>query len=317
VVVPRIIANRFELVDRIGRGAMGEVWAAIDHHTNQDVAVKVAQPWSLSEPDLVARFEREGKLLRRIRSPFICSLVDAGRTENDVPYIVLERLVGETLDELLKRERYLSLEEVGKIADEILQALTVAHAAGIVHRDLSPSNVFLHRRRSPDDPSREEIITKVLDFGIAKAEDTASSRTGSSATMGSLPFAAPEQLGDSARAGPRADLYAVGTIVFYALAGRLPFGSARGTSLIVLKREHDPPTIDEVTGERWPAALRTFLVKTMARLPSKRYPSAEVALASLREALRGRGPALEPPETSPDAPSTLTVGPPRVPPRRR
>ncbi len=281
---------------------MGEVWSAVDLQTREEVAVKVAQSWAIGEPELLDRFEREGKLLKRMRSPFICGLIDAGRTESDVPYIVLERLVGETLEDLLLREGYLSMDELAKIADEILQALVVAHNAGIVHRDLSPSNVFLHTR--PDGT----VVTKVLDFGIAKAaHETGAPRTGNRATMGSLPYVAPEQLGDSAKAGPRADLYALGTIVFRSLTGRMPYGDAKGTSLIVLKREHDPPTIDEATGERWPAALRTFLVKSMARSPSRRYPSAEVALASFREATRGRGPALETPDAPLDATPTITM----------
>ncbi len=297
---PRLIADRYELAERIGRGAMGEVWSATDRATGDDVAVKIAQGWAVSEPELVSRFEREGKLLRRMRSPFICSLVDAGRLPDETPYIVLERLKGETLESLLEREGYLSLEEAGHIADEILQALCVAHAAGAVHRDLSPSNVFLHQQRDGS------VLTKVLDFGIAKVSDASAPRTGNRATMGSLPYVAPEQLGDSAKAGPRADLYALGTIMFRAVTGQMPYGDARGTALVVLKRDSDPPTIDEVTGERWPASLRTFLTKCMARAPSKRYASAEIALAALREATRGKGPRLAVPEKPLEATPTLT-----------
>jgi eukaryotic-like serine/threonine-protein kinase len=297
---PRLIADRYELGVRIGRGAMGEVWSAKDQQTGEDVAVKLAQGWAVSEPELVSRFEREGKLLRRMRSPFICSLVDAGRLPDETPFIVLERLKGETLEELLEREGYLSLEEAGHIADEILQALVVAHGAGIVHRDLSPSNVFLHQKRDGS------TVTKVLDFGIAKVSDASAPRTGNRATMGSLPYVAPEQLGDSAKAGPRADIYALGTIVFRAVTGQMPYGDARATTLVVLKRDSDPPTIDEATGEKWPASLRTFLTKCMARSPSKRYASAEIALAALREAIRGKGPRLVMPEKPLDATPTLT-----------
>jgi serine/threonine-protein kinase len=298
---PRVLAERYELHQRIGSGAMGEVWSGTDLRSGEDVAVKLSQPWAASEPELVARFEREGKLLKRIHSPFICSLIDVGRTPDDVPYMVLERLNGETVEQLLDREGYLPLSEVGRIADEILQALIVAHSAGVVHRDLSPANVFLHRR--PDGTA----VTKVVDFGVAKVTDASGARTGSRAMMGTLPYVAPEQLGDSARAGPRADLYAVGTLVFRALTGQMPYGDARGTALIVLKREHEAPSIDEATGEKWPAGLRTFLAKTIARVPAKRYASAEVALAAWREAMRGKGPRLEMPEKPHDATDTLTL----------
>jgi eukaryotic-like serine/threonine-protein kinase len=299
--VARIIAGRYELETRIGRGAMGEVWAATDRKTGASVAVKLAQLWAISEPELVARFEQEGKLLKRLRSRHICSLVEHGRTDDDVPFIALERLEGETLEALLEREGYLSLDEAGRILDEILQALCVAHDAGIVHRDLSPSNVFLHRGRDG------EVVTKLVDFGIAKASEagTGAPRTGSKVTMGSLSYTAPEQLGDAAKAGPRADLYAAGTIFFQALTGKLPYGDARAMQLVVMKREHDPPSIDEATGEKWPAGVRTFLTKTIARTPSKRYASAEIALAALREAMRGRAPPLAMPERPIESTPTL------------
>jgi eukaryotic-like serine/threonine-protein kinase len=299
-LVSRVLAERYELHERIGSGAMGEVWSATDLESGNDVAVKLAQRWVAGEPELVERFEREAKLLKRLKSPFVCALVDAGR-DRDVPFMVLERLTGETVEELLAREGYLPLSEVGPIADEMLQALVVAHAAGIVHRDLSPSNVFLHQL--PGGKTR----TKLVDFGVAKVADVGAPSTGNRSTMGSLAYVAPEQLGDSARAGPRADLYAVGTIVFRALAGRMPYGNAAGTALVVMKREHEPPSIDEVTGEKWPAALRTFLAKTMVRSPAKRYASADVALVAWREAMRGKGPRLTVPDKAQDATTTLTL----------
>lgn len=303
-----LLANRFQLVERIGRGAMGEVWSAIDRRTQAEVAVKIARGWSQDDPELLARFEREGELLERLRSPHICALVARGRNDG-VPYLALEKLTGETLEELLRREPCLALEEVGRIGGEILRGLTVAHAAGVVHRDISPANVFLHGERPP--------IAKLIDFGVAKAASSSGPRTTEKTTMGTLPFIAPEQLGDSARAGPRADLYAVGAIVFFALSGRLPFGDATGMRLVALKKESEAPSIDEVTGETWPAAVKTFLAKTLVRSPSKRYASAEVALAALTLAARGRAPVLEIPAAGPGATATLTLNRPSKSPRGR
>ncbi len=301
----RVLAERYELHERIGRGAMGEVWSATDVTTGADVAVKVAQQWALEDPGLVERFERESTLLRRLASPFVCALIASGRDADGQPFIVVERLQGETLEQLLAREGYLPMATVGCIADELLQALVLAHSAGIIHRDLSPSNVFLHRTPAG------EAITKVLDFGIAKVvgpeAESGAPRTGHRVTMGSLPYVAPEQLGDSARAGPRADLYALGTLIFRALTGQLPYGTAKGMALIALKRESEALSIDEATGETWPAQLRSFLAKTIARSPSKRYASAELALAAWREAVHGKGPRVVMPEGLRDSTPTLTL----------
>ena len=278
----QILADRYELTECIGSGAMGEVWAATDLTTGTELAVKLLAKWAANEPELISRFEREAKLLRRIKCPYVCSLIDAGRDQRNVPFLVLERLRGETLAELLEREGYLPLADIAVIGDEILQALVAAHGVGIVHRDLSPSNVFMHQTLDG------ATITKLVDFGIAKASDASAPRTGGGAMMGSLAYVAPEQLGDSANAQPSADLYAFGALVFRALAGRLPYGDIHGTALVVMKREHEAPTIDEATGEKWPAALRTFLAKTIARSPAKRYPSAEVALTAWRAAANGK-----------------------------
>jgi serine/threonine-protein kinase len=281
---------------------MGEVWSAWDSEARCEVAVKLLQAWASAEPGLAERFEREGAVLAKLKlkSPHICALIDRGE-EYGVSYIALEKLEGETLEQLLQRVHSLSLTEVAQIGGEILQALSVAHGAGIVHRDLSPGNVFLHH-------AGLQTITKLIDFGVAKTGGPGPGTT-SKATMGTLPFIAPEQLGDAGRAGPRADLYAVGTLVFFALTGRLPFGSANGTRLVTMKREMEAPSIDEVTGETWPAALKTFLAKTIARSPAKRYASAEVAAAALQLAARGKKPSLAIPEADESSTATLTRGP--------
>jgi serine/threonine-protein kinase len=298
-----LIADRFELSEMIGRGAMGSVWSARDRRTGAEVAVKIARSLTAGDRGLRERFEQEGRLLRRLRSPFITAFVHAGSLEGDVPFVVIERLTGETVEALLDRERYLPLVDAAKIVDEVLQGLIVAHGAGIVHRDLGPANVFLHREPA------ETVVTKILDFGIAKdtARDLAGAATPLTAnrtTMGSIVYVAPEQLGGSSRAGPRADLYAVGTLFFQLLSGRTPFGAARGGRLMLLKREHATPTIGEVTGERWPAALQTFLTKMTARSPSARYTSAEVALECLREAVGQRRPLAIPPPSVDGLPTT-------------
>lgn len=260
---------------------MAEVWSARDLETGESVAVKIAQNWVAGDPHLRARFEREGRILAQLQSPFVCGFRGSGHLEDGIPYLVLEKFTGETLRARLEREGILPFEEVAPLVDQILQSLQVAHARRIVHRDLSPANVFLHRLTE----SRE--IVKVLDFGVAKVIDPTSSisSTGKQATVGSIPYIAPEQLGNSADAGPRADLYAVGAILFRALAGAAPFGSARPVAIAVLKREHEAPTIDEATGTRWPEGISKFLAKMLARDPGQRFASADRARRELRHAM--------------------------------
>ncbi len=309
--VANLLAGRWQLGARLGRGSMGEVRAAVDRETGEGVAVKLARDWTVADPELFARFEREGKVLKRLKSPHVCGFRAMGRTPEGAPYLVLERLEGETLETALAREGDLPLDEVVRVAREVLLALALAHDAGVVHRDLSPSNVFLHVGADG------EPVTKVLDFGVAKADTTSVGgvATASGATIGSLAYVAPEQIGGSASVGPRADLYALGTLLFRALTGRMPFGDAQGTRLFALKREHDPPSIDEATGERWPVGVRTFLEKLLARSPSKRFASAEAALAALesiaapRKAPEARAPR---PTQDPSFSHTQTLdGPPR------
>lgn len=298
-----VLAERYELRKRIGTGAMAEVWSGLDRASGVEVALKVAKRWTTELPELAARFEREAKILRRVASPHVVGLYGEGVDDDGLPFLVLERLRGTTLEELITREGYLSLGDMKAIADDVLSALCVAHREGVVHRDLSPSNVFIEGGEGG------LLRGRVLDFGVSKSAKDSKVQTGNRTTMGSLPFVAPEQLGDSARVGPRADLYAVGTVIYFALSGRLPFGSERGTSLVVLKREHDPPSIDDVTGEKWPVALSAFLQRCMSVQPSKRYPSADVALAAWRQVHGGAGPKLAIPEPGDATTSTLTLDP--------
>ena len=274
---------------------MGEVWSATDRTTGAPVAVKLAQLWAISEPELVARFEQEGKLLKRLRSPYhlraTSTRADQGRraltsSSNDS--------TGETLEALLEREGYLSLEEAGRIADEMLAGAhrrarrrasfiaisargTSSSIASATAASSRSSSTSASRRRPRRAPAHRAPASQV--------------------TMGSLRFIAPEQLGDAAKAGPRADLYAIGTILFRALTGKMPFGDATATQLVVAQaraRSADQSTRRPERSGR--PALRTFLTKTIARTPGKRYASAEIALAALREAMRGRAPPLEMPE---------------------
>ena len=307
---------------------MGEVWAAIDPRDERHVALKVLLPRAALKPDLVRRFEREAKITSAISSPYVCRLLDVGTTEDGGHLLVFEELSGESLADRLKREQYLPFSEVGPIIEDVLRGLVAAHAAGVVHRDLKPGNIFLERaddaelEPGPYGPRPERA--KILDFGISKltkTEEEEPTLTAFDATLGSFAYMAPEQVRGAARADERADLYAVGAVTFRSLSGRLPFEGASAAILVSLKLDRRAPSLEEATGERWPSGIERFLERALDRKREQRFATALEALEAwlaiqpdpaAREVRRtGRAPAqsfpmIEDP-TIVDDPPTMTV----------
>jgi len=324
---------------------MGEVWAATNDTSHRDVAIKVLLARAAMKPDLVKRFEREAKITSAIKSPYVCQLIDVGEANDGAHLLVFEQLTGESLADRLKREQYLPFSEVGPIIDDVLQGLAAAHAAGVIHRDLKPGNIFLEqlppleeRRVSsssgvprPDDPEERRERAKILDFGISKLkshEEKEPTLTAFDATLGSFAYMAPEQVRGAARADERADIYAVGAVAFRALSGRLPFEGATAAVLVAMKLDRAAPSLAEATGERWPAGIERFLERALATKRERRFTSASEALTAWRaiqpanitrarrSASRARGenqtpapkpstPRADPPPAQPLAPNQL------------
>ena len=279
---PEVPLPGYHLLHVLGRGAFADVWDAVRERDGSPVAVKV-----LRAPDPVSRlrFVREGKIARRIASPFVVTLLDTGTELHDPPFLVYEKLVGETLDARLEREGSLGLVEVWPLVRDVLAGLVAAHAVSVIHRDVKPANVFLDATNGR---------ARLLDFGVAKAPDDNEDgplRTTAGSTLGSLAYMAPEQAGGAGAVDVRADLYAVGAIAFRALAGRLPFGAKLPATMLALKLDRDAPTLREVTGALWPDSIETFLRSTLAREPKRRFRTAEAAMAGWMLAERAEGPA--------------------------
>jgi len=265
----------------LGRGGMGEVWAATDDRSGGEVAIKVLLARAAMKPDLVRRFEREAKIAGSIQSPYVCRLLDVATGRDGSALLVFEHLIGESLADRLKREQYLPLSEVGPIIDDVLQGLAAAHAAGVIHRDLKPGNIFLEHMGLPD---REER-GKILDFGISKISGKRKEEptlTAFDATLGSFAYMAPEQVRGAARADERADIYAVGAVAFRSLSGRLPFEGTTAAVLVSLKLDRNPPSLEQATGEKWPSGVERFLERALARTREGRYSGALEALEAWR-----------------------------------
>ncbi|MDC0677638.1 serine/threonine-protein kinase [Sorangium atrum] len=278
---PGDVVAGYRVTRLLGRGGMGEVWAATRESDNQQVAIKVLLARAAMKPDLVRRFDREAKIASAIQSPYVCQLLEVGQTDEGEHLLVFEQLDGESLADRLKREQYLPFSEVGPIIDDVLQGLVAAHAAGVIHRDLKPGNIYLEHLGLPDRRER----AKILDFGISKLtrrEKEEPTLTAFDATLGSFAYMAPEQVRGAARADERADIYAVGAVAFRALSGRLPFEGANAAVLVAMKLDRPAPSLAEATGEKWPVGIERFLERALDRRREGRFGSAGEALSSWR-----------------------------------
>jgi serine/threonine protein kinase len=200
-----LLAGKYRVGNRLGGGGMGEVYEGVQEDLGRKVAIKVMSGPMANDPQLLARFQLEAKAVAALGHPHIVAVTDFQDNPNEPPFIVMERLVGESLGELLEREPMVDPTRAVRIAEQTLSALAAAHEAGLVHRDVKPDNIFLCRT----DTNAE--IVKLLDFGVAKAMEAQphGKLTSTGAIVGTLVYMAPEQ----ARGEPidaRADVYALG-----------------------------------------------------------------------------------------------------------
>ena len=294
LLTPGARLGPFEVVGLIGAGGMGEVYRARDTRLDRMVALKVLPPEFASDPTLRARFEREAHAISALQHPHICTLHDVGEA-NGQAYLVMEHINGDTLADRLKKGP-LPLPQALEMATQVAEALAAAHKQGIVHRDLKPGNVMLTRTG-----------VKLLDFGLARlgaleppsdaAEPTstpteAASLTGRGATLGTLPYMAPEQV-EGRSVDARADIWALGAIVYEAVAGARPFEgrSAASLAVAILAREPVPlSTRQPLT----PPALDRLVRGCLAKSPEDRWDTAHDVAEELRW-IAQTGPVRTPP----------------------
>jgi serine/threonine protein kinase len=276
-----IVGGRYRLVERLAKGGMADVWSAVDDQ-GTTVVVKTPRTSALRRTELLKLFEREAALLSRIQSQFVPRF-HGYFLQGKQPFIVCERLVGETMAERLRRARVLTLADLGPIVEQVLTGLEDAHAAAVLHRDLSPHNVFLSRAASGAE------VAKIIDFGVGKPIDDPASLTPADATIGSFAYMAPEQWLDPSKVDARTDLYALGTIIFHALTGGLPFPEKNAMRLLTIKRDFDAPTIGEATRAPYPTAISTFVATALARERERRFPSAKAMLAAWKGVFASSG----------------------------
>ncbi|MCW5833417.1 MAG: serine/threonine protein kinase, partial [Labilithrix sp.] len=233
-----ILRDRLRVDALIGRGGMGQVFAATDLESRAQVAIKVVSRL-LVDDVLMARLHREAEAAQRIRSDFVPRVLEVSDTDEGETFLVMERLVGEPLSQRIRDRGALSWSEVRRVGEDILRGLIDAHAAGIVHRDLKPSNVFLALKSS-------RVRAMVLDFGVCKMDGVDAERlTGTGESIGTVAYMAPEQIRGAARVDERADLFAFGVLVFEMLSGRLPHEGPSQMAILASKLENAPARLKD------------------------------------------------------------------------
>lgn len=272
-----LLGGRYQLIERVGVGSMGEVWRAWDSTLERAVAVKVMLPALLEEAGFAARFLREARILAALDHPGIVKVHDYG--ENADPhavFLVMELVEGRSLSALLTEQGALDPALAMSIAAQTLEALAAAHARGIVHRDVKPMNLLL----------RGTTVT-VADFGVAY-DFGAQRLTSRGMTLGTVLYSAPEQA-QFGVATPSADLYSVGVIAYECLSGQLPFIDDDGRA-VLLKHAHDPvPPLPA----HIPTQVRDVVLRALAKAPADRFADAAHMAAAARAA-GALGPAAGP-----------------------
>jgi serine/threonine-protein kinase len=264
---------------------MATVWVARDLRVGDCVAVKLLSTALLGDGEARQRFRREGETASRLRSKFIVRLFDYGETADNVPFLVMELLYGLTLEAYAKRVGRMPMRHAVRFGVQIARGIAHAHRRGIIHRNLRPSNIFLHGEGSA---SPDDVTLKILDFGVAKVQDAP---VDSETPLHSRPisisgtplFTAPEQLAGLRPVDHRADLYAIGMLVFTLLTGKSAFDVNAGADLVSAILHQPLLSLTEVAPEL-PEALNAWFGRACARNPEERFVRANDLAMSLHQA---------------------------------
>ncbi|MBW2456298.1 MAG: serine/threonine protein kinase, partial [Deltaproteobacteria bacterium] len=274
-----LVANKYRLERLVARGGMGAVWEAWDSQLERPVAIKFMDLEIANNPLLRQRFNREAKAAARLRTPYVVQVYEHG-VDGDTPFIVMELLEGQDLHRRLRDERRIPIAQMVPIVQQIARALRVAQEAGIIHRDLKPQNVFLS---SQDD----ELMVKILDFGVAKLTDSqlAGEGTKTGIVVGSPHYMSPEQARGLPSFDHRSDVWSLGVIIFKAVTGHRPFkGQVAGDVIVKICAEPVPKASKVKPG--LPLELDDFFSKALERDPDKRYQTATELAAGFAETVK-------------------------------
>ena len=272
-MIGRTFNNRYKLTERVGLGGMAEVYRAEDNVLGRTVAVKVMLPQYAADPTFTKRFRQEAASAANLQSPYIVSIYDWG-LDGETYYIVMEFLRGTDLKTAIKERGAINQRKAAEIGSQVAQALSVAHAGGIIHRDIKPQNIMIQ----PDGD------IKVMDFGIARAGDAGLSQTAT--VLGTAHYVSPEQAQGKELTGA-SDIYSLGVVLYEATTGKLPFDGQDAVSVAV-KQVNELPASPSTINPNIDPALEAIIMKAMEKDPERRFKDASEMRHILNDYLAGR-----------------------------
>jgi serine/threonine-protein kinase len=270
-LIGRVIGDKYGVTGLIGEGGMGAVYEAEHLAIGRMVAVKVLHPKHAQKREAITRLQHEARVVGTIGHPNICQVYDMGRLDDGSPYLVMERLHGETLAERIQRQGPVPYPALFDVMLQVLNALGAAHQKGIIHRDLKPDNIFL-AQPSAGGPE----LAKLLDFGISKAQtsdETSMRLTRTGMVMGTPYYMAPEQARGERSLDQRVDLWAVGVLIYEGLSGRRPFLARNYNALLVQILTTRHRSVNELV-PGLPAALSLLVDKALSKMREDRFQNA-------------------------------------------
>ncbi|RSM47462.1 serine/threonine protein kinase [Actinoplanes sp. ATCC 53533] len=292
-----VLSGRYQLNERVAAGGMGEVWRCTDVLLRREVAVKVLLPSLISDAEFIARFRTEARMMAALRHQGIVQVYDYGEEAevggDRLDYLVMEYIEGAPLSQWIKSMGRLGVAETLSVVTQAAQALHVAHSAGIVHRDVKPSNLLV----------RPDGVIVLVDFGVARSADV-TGLTGTNVVLGTAHYMAPEQA-TGQPVSAETDIYALGAVAYCCLTGRPPFIGDNPLHVVAQHLQGEPPALPPEI----PAPVAALVARALAKDPAGRYPSAAV-FAEAARAAQSSPPAGSAPMASAPAASASVGNPP-------
>lgn len=267
LAIGTVFANRYEILEELGKGGMGEVYRVRDKKLDEEMALKVLKPEIATHKVIIERFKNELKLARKIGHRNVCRMHDL-HEEGDTPFITMEYVQGKDLKRIIKKKEKFEEKDAIAIAKQVCEGLSEAHDLGVIHRDLKPHNIMIN----------EKGIAKVMDFGIARSVEAAGvTQTG--VIIGTPDYISPEQA-EGEEADQRSDIYSLGVVLYEMVTGQLPFKGETAFS-VALKHKSKIPQDPKKLNPDISESLSRLILVCMEKDRESRYPTAEALLSDL------------------------------------